>query len=334
MIGILLAAALVTAPAGWREVADGRFVSPNDPYQTLVVEHVESGRITAADVVAQIERDPTAAIESHTQRTVDGVELHDVVYRSGGLRRHLVVASSRHEDGTELVAGTCAGLDKVPECDAALGELRISGSRDDYSKLDSILYIGAGVITALLVLGFGVRELLRRRDLRRSQKLLDGELVTLAGMVVAAGAQLEAPLTGTRCVVHRSRARVFANDSTATVVAEPLETAAVSFDIDTQHGRVRVDARDIDFDMPPNAVVYRPTPQIMAFRARHAIDDKLSASYEEIVIAPGRHVTIRGVISVEQDAAAQTERGYRDDAPWIARLVSSEEHKVTISRTW
>jgi hypothetical protein len=64
-------------------------------------------------------------------------------------------------------------------------------------------------------------------------------------------------------------------------------------------------------------------------QARHR-----DAGFDEIVIAPGVTVVIRGFVRVDRDHGAGGERGYRDDAPTVARLVGTPTKPLTIRKTW
>ena len=64
------------------------------------------------------------------------------------------------------------------------------------------------------------------------------------------------------------------------------------------------------------------------------MDAGVTAMFDEIVVEPGANIAIRGILSVERDPTASSERGYRDDAPTIVHLVGSPSTSLTILRIW
>ena len=56
------------------------------------------------------------------------------------------------------------------------------------------------------------------------------------------------------------------------------------------------------------------------------------AAFDEILITPGDTITLHGMIEISRDDAAAGERGYRDDAPAVARLVPPHDAQVRVLR--
>lgn len=219
---------------------------------------------------------------------------------------------------TPLDLGTLETQSSPPRQSADLGYF------SDMMMWILIAVIAAAVIGSVLLL------VLRRRRLARSPRMLEGNRVTISG-TVQAPATLEAALSGKRCVVHRSRARVVVGEK---LVAEPRELEVSPFVVVTRHGPIRIDVRELALDVSAETVVDQATARQLAFRARHAIPAQAAAAYDEIVVEPGAKVTIRGIVAVERNLEAAGERGYRDDAPTTIHLRGQPSKPVTLLRLW
>ena len=91
-----------------------------------------------------------------------------------------------------------------------------------------------------------------------------------------------------------------------------------------------------ELDVVPSLVVPRDEKRELLFLASRGIPEARhrDAGFDEIVIAPGSTVVIRGMIEVSLDHQASGERGYRDDAPAVNKLVGTPTVPLTIRKTW
>jgi hypothetical protein len=353
VLPLVFSAWAVVEPAGWVRDAElvatiaarspqlasldvSAFRAPGEPDSTFVVEH---GRYSGAFALAFDE------LAERSQAAGWVRVAHDEVGKPGYQRQR--VELERRDTGARLavqlvttadegVLGVCrASRETIAVCRDKLDALDLTvASEDAFDRIRDILYGVAGLVIAALAAAIAVPRWRRRRELRRSARLVDGELVTITGTVRAAGAVIEAPLSGRACVFHRSRARLFARGAAGHLVAEPTEQDARPFLVDTPHGAVRVDEAELALELPPSLVVPRDTPGQRAFVARHSDAADPSTAFDEVVIAPGDKVTLRGVVRVEIDPVQAGERGYRDGAQTVARLVTAGTQPVAVLRTW
>jgi len=347
----LLTAFAVLAPEGWIEdpqlattllpktgAVDARaFHPPGDPDALYVVAHGTGAAPDVLDSVAVQAQAAGAKVVTRTHHVDHGRSIDELVLDlPGELRTHMRVVVGMEGAQTELLMGTCRGRGAaLATCEVRLAALDLPPVPDvDLSNIKHVMYaIGA----AVLAFALGALALLRarrNRDLRRSPPLVDSELVTISGVVQPLGSPLEAPLSGHRCVAHRSRAQVFATDQPWRLVAEPCEHEVAPFVVETRHGPVRIDAHELHLEMAPSSLVDRSTLHQRTFQTRHAIDRDVRAYFDEIVIAPGAKVTMRGMVSLEHDPKDASERGYREGAAVRARLVATASQPLTVLRVW
>jgi hypothetical protein len=207
-----------------------------------------------------------------------------------------------------------------------------------------VLVLGAVVLGAIVI---AIVRWRRNKQLSRPAKLVDHELVTLTGIVRATAPLVTAPLSGRNCVVHRSRARVFDparhepgrsvfGAVPAQLSSEPSRTESARFAIETPNGVIQVDTDVLELDLVPSPVVPRSEPRELAFLESLGIgpDRHASAGFDEIVIEPGKKISIRGMLRIDGDLANTDERGYRDGAPTRMRLVAADTAPVTIQQIW
>jgi hypothetical protein len=205
----------------------------------------------------------------------------------------------------------------------------------------------AAVAIALIVVV--VRKLLDRK-FRSKGKLVDHELITITGVVRAAGEPLIAPLSGKACVAHRSRAylvgesrererdegNVLYGKVPAGLEKNLVEEARIAFRIETPDGLIHID--DDAFELAaitPERVIPRQQDREHAFLAKLGAPDKHDkAGFDEVVVAVGAKATLRGMLRIEADPGSADERGYRDDAPKRMRLVAADGKQVTVARVW
>ena len=308
------------------------FHPPEDLHTLFVVAHAKGVGAMAADTadwfVDRVMANETATVVSRSSRSDRGRVISDAQLTvPDGASIHLHVTYGLGAANDELYAVVCRGRGaQMQACDARLAMISVPVDPSiDGSNVKWALALIAACVLGLGVLVGIVRGVLRRRDLTRSARLVDGEAVTIAGVVRVVGEPLCAPLSGQRCVMHQSRAHVRG----AAPQQPAIERGGVPFIIETKRGPVRVDAiDDIELALAPLNVLDRNTDLQRAFLARHHANG--AHGYDEIVIAPGANVTVRGVIRLERDRAASGERGYRDDAPAVTMLVSP----ISVTKVW
>jgi hypothetical protein len=206
--------------------------------------------------------------------------------------------------------------------------------------------IGLIALVAVIAIVLGViiaRKLVDRR-LARPARLVDNELVTLIGVVRAAGATLTAPLSGRTCVAYRAHARIVAGSERPDapigaaepgVTAEPTEVEHVSFTLETANGPIGIDGERLELAVTPERVVPAQPGRELALLERHdlaALHHK--AGFDEIAIEPGAKIAMRGLLRFEVDALAAGERGYREEAPRRMRLLAPGDDAIKVVRIW
>jgi hypothetical protein len=311
---------------------------PGDGENRFIVERFPGfGDDAIAQLVTQLQQQG-ATLDARTK--VDGND--DLVFTFGnGTREHVRAAQGKLEGQWVTLTGACIGRgDAFAACEARLWSISLPVDPAD-APVDTRWFRGVGVLISLaaalaFVAAMALRALLRRRALRRSAPLVDHELVTITGIVQPLGDTLEAALSGTRCVVHRTRARIFASRGSVDVIGEPVELATVPFALRTPRGVVRVDAKQLELAVPPGTVIAGASERGAAFLARHDIprEQRDLAAFDEIVIVPGDTITLHGMIELARDGAAAGERGYRDDAPAVARLVAPHDQQIRVVRVF
>jgi hypothetical protein len=182
----------------------------------------------------------------------------------------------------------------------------------------------------------GIRRLrahivLRRRLQGGQPVLADNTLVTMTGVVRAIGEPLRAPLSGKRCVLHHSTARVATVRGRRRVALDAYsQCEMVEFVLDTRDGEVIVAGQTADVTFRPSPLIPRRLDREGAFlKAIGLTVDARSVSCDEIVIEPGMKVAVHGVAHYERSATATDESGFRD-APAVVRLVGHPRHPLTI----
>jgi len=281
-----------------------------------------------------------AAVESRTLATRDGRTVGELAltYRSGLAGRIRVAAArSREPAGTELAVGICSGAPAVVAVCAprlAWVSVEVSAPREDGFPWGTVGWMFGGTIALGVLMGVG-RWAMRARAVATSEALREGELVTITGVVRAIGDGVVAPLTGRACVVYRARAQVFTHTAVPAPLGEPHEAAHAPFTIATARGDIVVEAV-AELDGAREAIVTRSRERELAFLARHGFARDLHAAttFDELAIVPGATIKIRGVVQLERDPGAADERGFRDDAPTIAKLVPVVGNPLTILAIW
>jgi hypothetical protein len=178
------------------------------------------------------------------------------------------------------------------------------------------------------------RARMRRRMRDGEPEVSDLALVTVTGMVRAIGEPLSAPLSGTPCVAHHSRARLYKHDSPIfarkLLFAEAVD-AAVPFGLVTADGELIVDAKDVDIAIKPRAVAARSIEREVAFlREVGLTQDPANTVLDEVVITDGMTITVHGIAQVEPIATGAGETDFRE-APSRTRLTGDAQHPLTIS---
>ena len=355
LAGAMLAVASASAapfavlqPDGWEEdralaaqMANGlenvrTYHPPGDRETTFMVARAPG--FTSEVIEPLISRLAQQGATLQSRAKIEGND--DLVFAlADGRREHVRVASGRLDGKWVVLTGACVGRgDALATCEARLWSISLPVDPSE-APVDTRWFRNIGVILSLVAaLAFvgtlWLRSLLRKRALRRSAPLVDHELVTITGVVQPLGETIEAALSSKRCVVHRTRARIFRSRGSVDVIGEPTELAMVPFAVHTPRGTVRVDAKQLELAVPPSTVVAGASERGAAFLARHDVPRAQHdlAAFDEILITPGDTITLHGMIEISRDDAAAGERGYRDDAPAVARLVPPHDAQVRVLR--
>ncbi len=208
----------------------------------------------------------------------------------------------------------------------------------DVSGLSIALYVvvaAVAVFTIVMIVLFGSRARARRRMKRGTKQLVDRELVTVTGIVRPAGPPLVAPLSGSPCIAHHSRARLFANQHSTQVTDEPAELELTGFILETPQGRIAIDVERAELEAVPSPVVGRSKERELGFLARHGFSAArhADAGFDEIVVKLGELVTVHGMVIIEADPSDGSERGFRDPAKTRIRIVAPVDQPIVIAPT-
>lgn len=206
-------------------------------------------------------------------------------------------------------------------------------------------FFGLGILTVALgsaAIGAGRKVLERRRARRelRAKRPLDprspeGEVVRVTGIVQVLDATLEAPLSGTPCVVYRSR--VTAGAKLTSRAHRPREQIAmVPFVIDRgAQGRVLIEGEHVLLDVKPLTLrrtkIAQNRREQLLMRVGLPLREIGRALFEETVVEPGARVSVAGLMM--KDLATQPvaeELGFRDAPPTNLRLAGNVEHPLVI----
>lgn len=202
------------------------------------------------------------------------------------------------------------------------------------------------VICSAVVAGFGAvgnalwgpRARARKRlDSGKRTTIADREIVTLTGIVRARGELIEAPLTGTPCVLYEAVGRIYsgiAHRNHRDLEAEVVEQKLVPFELETADGVVLVECETAEVELPRLPCIPRRMDRERTFLLERgqSAEQLRYAGFDELRIIPGDRIRVQGMAIVEQDPGAGDERGYREDAPRRIRLVPHAEHPLTIGR--
>lgn len=338
----MLASLAVVAPDGWVESKGAALGAPDASEAVLYIAPSDDQAfylVTRSDGI-----EPSHLIDREIARAkARGSVVVSRVGEAGGGRsiEDLVLA---HADGTRThiralrgsrpstLVGMCHGRDReYAACEAKIKLLVVEVQEIDHGNIGRLLLWIAGGLIGVGFVGYVAIALLQRRRLARSPVLVEGNVVTISGVVQPATKPLEAALSGRGCVMHRSRARVLVKER---LISEPREVEIQPFVIVTKRGLVRIDVDTLALEVPPAIVVDHATERQRAFRARHDIPEAASVAFDEIRIEPGAKVTMRGIVTLERDATAINERGYRDDAPTSIRLVGRADKPLTLLKIW
>lgn len=321
-----------------------RYTSPDTPSDELAVTKVEleqngTPRGIAEALLARAVVRPNERVEKRqTSGRVAADAIGEMTIVDGDIvRQYRVVTSPNHRDRwiDAVVARCTTSRAAATTCADAMATVKIEVKSQP--KIDdgvflrlpwiAMLAILCGVVWSVMI----IRYLLRRRAMRKKTPLSDGEMVTLTGRVRAMEPYLTAPLSGTQCVMHRSRMYLLGSPN----AKDNAVTESARFVVETPNGDVIVDSTP-ELDLVPSPVVPRLEKRELSFMMSRNIPEARhrDAGFDEIVIAPGATVVIRGMIRVERDHGAGGERGYRDDAPTVTRLVGTPDKPLTIKKTW
>ncbi len=193
------------------------------------------------------------------------------------------------------------------------------------------------------------RKVLERRRTRRALRatvpldasLPEGTAVRVTGTVRITGETIEAPLSGRRCIAHRSRIYLsMGRPDLAGVVGsarEPRETArAVPFAIERPDGStIAIDSEHVVLELPAVKLDVGDRDRCGRFALTHAISSKERhrVTYEELVVEDGMQITVAGTLMKDiADAPTAAELGLRDEQPPVVRLAGSATHPILIGR--
>ena len=272
-------------------------------------------------------------------REVDGQIVADTVAEAkDSVRTHAKTVAALQGQPSHLIVviGSCsaARADILAQCEAVLPFVSVPVdpryAPNDYTNFYVIGgVVGGGTALVIVLAGLWTRGR-RKRDLEKSAALVEGEEVTISGKVRAVDATLEAPLSGKKCVLYRTHARVFSRASVPRLLSEPFELETVPFMIDTPRGVVRVDAPGMQLAITPERAVGAGDERVMAFLERHRVRQREGVELDEMAVEPGQMVTMKGVLRACRDGTSTAERGYRDELPIAYELVDP----VTLVRAW
>lgn len=338
MLALIFATLTVIAPDGWVEDRDraatsgaheaGAFHLAGDPGTFYLVMRLAPDQLPDALIARAM--DGLAPGITYEPRSSSSGALELVREHHDKTRTYIRVVVG--PDPGSLV-GICHGRDPaLARCKTNLDTLNLRVDDPDPPN-----YLGQLALWALLgvvavgLIGCLAIVLIQKHRLARSPKLVEGERLTISGVVQPTNAAVEAALSGRRCVLDRSRARVLVHDR---LISEPREVQIRPFVVATRYGQVRIDVSELALEVPPNTVVDLATERQLAFRSRHDIPKTAALAFDEILIEPGSKVTIRGIVSLERDPDSTAERGYRDDAPTTIRLVGDASRPLTLLKIW
>jgi hypothetical protein len=187
----------------------------------------------------------------------------------------------------------------------------------------------------------GIGELHKRRRAKQrmdaaSLSLGDHSVVTVRGRVRLLGKSLNAPLSGSPCVAHCSRARIYSQRSRGRIgvrqaIDDEVLREMVPFVLSTRDGDLMVDGTIAEIAIRPSPVIPRRLDREIEFlRALGFEADPANAGFDEVLITEGMKITVHGVARIEVSAETSDEVHYRD-APKRMRLTGDESHPLTIS---
>ncbi len=194
---------------------------------------------------------------------------------------------------------------------------------------------GLGAVANAL---WGPRAQARKRLERSTHTTIaDGEIVTLTGAVRARGDLLEAPLTGTPCVLYEAVGRLYSasgNGNQRTLDGTVFEQKLVPFELETADGVVLVDGEHAEVALPRTPCIPRRIDRERTFLLERgqSAEDIRYAGFDELRILPGDKIRVQGMVVVDIDPGGVDERDYRADAPRRIRVVPHADHPLTIGR--
>ena len=187
------------------------------------------------------------------------------------------------------------------------------------------------------------RKLVERRKARQALRERapldhsspDGSEVRVTGIVRALDEVLEAPLSGRRCVVYRSRMAPVEGFVLWARVQKPLEQIRmVPFALELpDKSRVIVDSRHALLDIDPIKKLQTDETRRhqLALALGLPIRDGRAAHIEETVVTEGMRITVGGLVMKDvSKAPTGEERTFRDAQATQLRIAGDAAHPIAI----
>ncbi|MBL9012889.1 MAG: hypothetical protein JNL83_01865 [Myxococcales bacterium] len=177
------------------------------------------------------------------------------------------------------------------------------------------------------------RALRERAPLDRSSP--EGTEVRVTGIVRVLDETLEAPLSGVRCVVYRSRMSPVEGFVLWARVQKPLEQARmVPFALELpDKSRVIVDSRHALLDLDPIKKLRADETrrQQLGLALGLAVRQQRASDVEETVVTEGMRVTVGGLVMKDvSPEPTSEERAFRDEQRAQLRIAGDAAHPIAI----
>ena len=182
-----------------------------------------------------------------------------------------------------------------------------------------------------------------RRALRRVDELdartAEGDRVRVGGTVRALDHTLTSPLSERTCVVYRARISGASAVSTSPrdrrrAAPSPDATGIVPFEVELASGdRVLIESTHALLDLRPVNLKTVGSERRERFALSQGVSVRYSvrASFQEVIVIPGAHVTITGLLMKDASAAPPSdELAFRAVPPAKQILTGNFDHPIAI----